>query len=74
MQLKDIAPSYGVASIVAITVYFLKYLPISNWVILPLQLILGTFVFFMICRIKKMEEYREVENIIQPIVKKFKRK
>lgn len=73
MQLKDIAPSYGVATIIAISIFFLKYLPITYWVILPLQLIFAAFVFFVICNITKMEEYKEVVSIIQPLIKKTKK-
>lgn len=73
MQLKDIAPSYGVASIIAFSIFFLKYLPITYWMILPLQLIFGAFVFFIICRIRKMEEYKEIVNIIHPFIKRIKK-
>lgn len=68
MQLKDVAPSYCVATIVALAVYFLKYLHLSHWVILPLQLIIGSIVFVGICKRLKMEEYEEVMKIIKPIV------
>ncbi len=70
MQLKDVAPSYGIALIVALSVWFLKYLPISNWIILPLQIIVGVIVFFLLCRITRIEEYEEVKNMILPFVKK----
>jgi hypothetical protein len=47
MQLKDVAPSYGVAAAVAVSVYFFKYLPISNWIILPIQIVVGIGVFLL---------------------------
>ena len=75
MQLKDIAPSYGLATLIALSVYFLKYLPLSFWNILPLQLLLGTTLFFLICERTKMDEYREVKQIIIPhLPNKFKKK
>lgn len=74
MQLKDVAPSYGVATIVALSVYFLKYLPFSNWAILPMQLVLGTVVFFVVCRVTRIEEYDEMKEIIMPYLKIFTRK
>ena len=73
MQLKDIAPSYGLASVIALSVWFLKYLPFSNWIILPLQIIVGVVVFFIVCKVAKMEEYDEVITMLQPILKKIKR-
>ena len=71
MQIKDIAPSYGVATVVALSVWPLKYIPLSNWLILPLQIMFGTLVFFAVCKSIKMKEYEEVNKIIVPIVQKF---
>lgn len=73
MQLKDVLPSYGVAMVVAISVWFLKYLPLSNWIILPIQIFVGTFSFFMVCIILKNEEYKEVKLLIMPFINKIKR-
>ena len=73
MQLKDIAPSYILATIVFLSVYFLKYLPFSNWFILPMQLLLGAGVFFLICIKTNMQEYQEVKSILLPYLMKLKR-
>ena len=73
MQLKDIAPSYGLATLIAVSVYFLKYLPITNWVILPLQLVLGVGVFFLFCTKTKMPEYKEVQDMLKPYLNKIKK-
>ena len=64
MQLKDIAPSYGVGVIVALSVYFLKYLPISYWIVLPLQIVVGAGVFFAVCESLKLPEYLVVKEIV----------
>lgn len=64
MQLKDVAPSYGVGIAVAISIYFLKYLPISNWIILPMQVVVGVVVFSFICEACKFSEYKEVKGIL----------
>lgn len=74
MQLKDIAPSYGLATLIAISVYFLKYLPITNWVILPLQLALGVALFFVLCNKTGMKDYKEVKSIIAPYFKRWRSK
>lgn len=73
MQLKDIAPSYGLATLIAVSVFFLKYLPITNWVILPLQLSLGTSIFFTFCTKTKMPEYKEVQDMLKPYLNKIKK-
>lgn len=73
MQIKDIAPSYGLATIVALSVYFLKYLPLTYWVVLPVQIILGCVVILLVCQHTKTEEYLELKRIVEPILKKIKR-
>lgn len=73
-QLKDIAPSYGVALVIAITVYFLKYLPFNHWVILPMQIIVGVIVFFIVCETTKLSEYLEIKNIALSTINKIRRK
>lgn len=70
MQLRDIAPSYALAIAIALSVWFLKYLPLSYWIILPLQLVVGTAVFFCCCKLFKMNEYSEILNILKR--KKYK--
>lgn len=74
MQLKDIAPSYGVALFVAVAVYFLKYLPLSYWVVLPLQIAVGVAVFFLVCEKARLEESVEVKEIIVGYFNKIRRK
>lgn len=71
MQLKDVAPSYGVATAVALSVFFLKYLPLSNWIILPIQLVVGAVVFFTVCKTFKLPEYNEVKGIALHFIKKI---
>lgn len=74
MQIKDISQSYGIATFIAICVYFLKYLPISNWIILPMQILFGILVFFMLCRVVKPIEYDEMKEMTLSIVNKLKYK
>ena len=73
MQIRDIAPSYGLATIIAIIVYFLKYLPISYWIILPIQIIIGTVIFFSVGQNTKMREYVEINRLIIPVLRKLKK-
>lgn len=73
MQIKDVAPSYGIATLVAVSIYFLKYMPISNWMILPIQLVLGFFILIAVCQQIRMREFIEIKGIIQPYLKKIKR-
>ena len=74
MQLKDVMPSYVVAFVVAFSIYFLKFLPLNNWIILPMQIVLGTVVFMGICEVFKLPEYVEIKNIIRDFVNKRNKK
>jgi len=72
MQIKDIAPSYGIALLIAISVFFFKYLPVSYWVILPLQIIVGVIIFFLVCEKTGLEEYLEVKSMTLQYLSKFR--
>ena len=74
MQIKDVAPSYGIAALVALSVWFFRYLPISNWFILPIQIVVGVTVFFTLCKTTKIGEYEEVKTMVMPFVNKIKKK
>ena len=70
-QLKDVAPSYLLAFIIAVSVYFLKYLSMSHFIILLLQIIIGVTVFYVICEMFKVEEYVEVKGIAKEYIEKL---
>ena len=64
MQLKDIAPSLIIAVIMAAPVYLLSYLPISMYVQLPIQVIVGFVVTIALCERWKREEYLQLKQIV----------
>lgn len=70
-QLKDIAPSYFTAFIIAIAIFFLKYLPLPFYIVLILQIIVGLIVGFVVSEFFKFEEYLEIKSIV---VKTMQRK
>ena len=65
MQLRDIAPSYALAIPIALPVWFLKFLPLSYWIVLPMQIAVGATVFFACCKLFKMNEYKEIIDILK---------
>lgn len=71
-QLKDIAPLFFIALIMAVAVYFLKYLPLSNWAILPIQIVVGAAMFVGLCKLTKSKEYEEAKEIVLPMILKIK--
>ena len=74
MQMADVMPSYIVAMCVAVSVYFLKFLPLSDFVILPVQLVTGIITFFSICEIFKPYEYNELKSIVIQTYHKYSAK
>ena len=64
-QLKDVAPGYGVAFIVALSVYFIKYLPISSFIILAIQVLVGSIVAILVSEFFKVDGYLEIKRIVQ---------
>lgn len=72
-QLRDIAPAFGIAFAIALSVYFFKYLPISNWGILPIQIVIGMVVCIVTCQMSTIEEYKEVNAIIIKSINRIRR-
>lgn len=64
MQIKDIFRDYFIAVMAALLVYFIKYLSLSFWIILPLQFILFFSFVYIVCESIKLEEYTELKNIV----------
>ena len=67
MQMKDISSSYVISLFLFLIVFCLKYLPMSYWLILPIQIIIGIAFLLIICHVTKNEEYKELVMIIKPI-------
>jgi len=75
MQLRDILPSLVISFIMAIPVYLLTFIPLSYYIILPMQIITGGVIIVVLCKVFKLEEYNQIKNIVQPLViKTYKKK
>ena len=73
MQLCDIASSYAIALAIALSVYFIKLLPLSYFVILPIQIVIGVCVGLLLCEICNLSEYKELKRIIIEKVNEYKK-
>ena len=73
MQLQDISKSFSITFATAVVVFILKYLPMSNWIILPIQVVVGLVVFILLCKLTKIEEYAEMLKMIKPMLNKIKK-
>ena len=74
MQLKDVSPSILMSLIMAVPVYLLTYLPLSYYIVLPIQIIVGALVIYGLCEWRKPEEYLQLKGIVTEYAGKiFKR-
>lgn len=73
MQIKDVAPIYLFAFLLAIPVYFLKYLPLSYWLVFPIQIGLWIFLFVSICEVGKFEVYMFLKEQTTLFILKLRR-
>ena len=70
-QISDFSPSLLLGSLMALSVYFIKYLPFNNWIILTLQIIISLVVFFTYCEFRHLEEYDVIKKIVKTYIRKF---
>lgn len=70
-QIKNIAPSFFIAGLMAIVVYALSFVPVSVFILLPVQLLVGTSVVVVVGEISKIEEYIEVKQIALSVIRKI---
>lgn len=71
-QLRDVFPSYILATLMAVAVYFLKYLALSYYAILPLQIALCAAIVIGLSYAFRLTEFFEIKNILTEFIKKKK--
>jgi len=76
MQLRDVAPSFMVSIIMAIPVYCLSFLTISYYILLPIQILVGAVVAYLLFELLKQEEYLLLKGVLKEnvarIINRFK--
>lgn len=73
-QIRDVAPNYAIGVLVFLSVYFLKFLPLSPFVILPVQIVIGMVAFFFIAESTKLAQYIEIKEIVSKGIRKIWKK
>jgi O-antigen/teichoic acid export membrane protein len=69
-QLKDVLPSFIISFGIAAFSWTMTLIPVSNYIILLTQCILGIFLLIFICEKLKLYEYLEIKQIIFSFVKR----
>lgn len=62
-QILDVIPSLGVALTMAAAVYAMSFIPISPFILFPLQIIIGAVIAIGLSKSLKLPEYLEIEDI-----------
>lgn len=70
-QIKDILPSFGVAMAMAVPIFAMSFIPMSPYIMLPLQILVGAIITISICEVTKLSEYLEIKGIVMPIINKI---
>jgi len=73
-QVRDILPSFLLASVMAAIVYALSWIPLANIVILILQLLMGAAIVFGFCELKGMDEYLKTKSAALQLINKYFKK
>lgn len=63
-QVKDVAPDYGIASLIATPIFLIKLLPFSSWIILIFQFIIGVIIFIITNNFFKRDEFLLLKKIV----------
>jgi len=71
MQLKDVSSIYLMGFIFAPLVFIMKYLPLSFWIILPLQIMAGMGLIWVLCKLFRIKEFEETIIIVKPFITKI---
>ena len=69
-QIKDILPTFLVSFVTAAAMWNLTLLPLSNWVLLPLQCLCGIVLAVIIYERLRLPEYMEVRQLAFSLLKK----
>lgn len=69
-QMNDILPALGIAISVSIPVFLLSFIDINPFILLPMQIIVGALIAFILLERTKLDEYMELKQIAIPIVNK----
>ena len=70
-QVGDILPSFIIAFSVGILVFLIGFLPFSPFVVLLIQLLVGSFSLYLLFKIFRLPEFCELESTLKGLVYKF---
>lgn len=72
-QIVDLLPSFGVSLFVGLIIFAISFIPLTPYVLFPIQIIVGVILAFLICEIIQLPEFVEIKGIIVDSWKKIKK-
>ena len=73
-QMKDIIPPIGISLVMAVSIYLFTYLPLTDWMLLLLQVPTGAAIYILFSKIFKLKEYNMIKDIVLGFIAKVKGK
>lgn len=73
-QIRDILPSLGVSFSIAIPVFAMSFLSINAFILLPIQLMIGGLLGYVVLEKTQLEEYQEMKQIAISLVNRITKK
>lgn len=73
-QIKDILPGFGVAFCMGIIVYGMSFIPITPFILFPMQIIVGGTIAITLCKKFELPEYLEIKDIAKGMMSKVRNK
>jgi len=71
-QVRDLLPSFSISMFMGICVYLVSFVPVSDYVILPMQIIMGGLIFVGLCRLFRLPEYSDMKQLVVESINKLK--
>lgn len=72
-QIKDILPSFEIALFMCAVVYGMSHIPISSFILFPLQFLIGMLIAITLSKRLELPEYTEIEYLVKKAYAKIKR-
>ena len=73
-QIRDVLPTFLVSFIVAVAMWGLSFLPISYWLMLLLQCVVGLVLATILYEMLHLQEYVEIKSMVLSLVRKVIRR
>lgn len=72
-QIMDVLPSFGIAMLMCAVVFGMSYIPVSPFILFPMQLIAGMLIAVGLSKKLELPEYIEIEEVVKKALAKLRK-